>query len=318
MKEEESQKKKVYKVDNVVIGSGVNAVMFAYLNNYTFISNEYRQPFRFDYFDAELDLSPFRVPSSEKVLQTETGQKRFGISKVNVNKHLLFGLSLAGLNPLSDKVLSVKIDGDMLNVVTARKVFVFQYDKLYIFDDANVFGLPDQVGAINEGLFKVIDWINIKSCTTHPYDYLETEGDFINEVYFYPSDRLDGHHTTIKDIVSVSYLTEEQVESHEYSDTYAAFKIKDMMKNLGIRGARNGRDMLDKTKYKYYALKIITDRREVLPLERALYQDTDKIEFMYDSPEDLIKKFSLERESYLYKITRKMDWKEHENRDGRI
>ena len=90
------------------------------------------------------------------------------------------------------------------------------------------------------------------------------------------------------------------------------------MKELGIRGARNGRDMLDKTKYKYYALKTLSDRRELIPLKKTLYQDIDNIEFMYDSPEELIEKCSLDRDSYLYKITRKMDWKEHENRDGRV
>jgi len=311
--------KPVYNVDNLVVGSGLSAIVFAYLNNYTLINNEYRQPFRFDCFPSSFDLSLLCVPSKEKILQTRAGEKALGIPKMNAYKHLLFNLSLAGLSPLSDKVVSIKIKEDnVLDIATERSSFVFQYEKLYVFDDASVLGLPERMDIINEGLYKVIDWIDIKSCTTHPYDYFETEDDFVNEVFFYPSDRVDGHHTRIKDIVSVSYLTEEQIQNYEYSDTYATFKILNMMKEVGIRGARNGRDMLDKTKYKYYALKIVTDRREIIPLEKALYQDTEKIEFIYDSPEDLIERYFLDRDSYHYKITRKMDWKEHENRDGRV
>ena len=208
MKEEISQKRKIHNIDNIVIGSGLNAIVFAYLNNYVLISNEYEQPFRFDCFSSVFDISSLHVPSKETTLQTRAGEKKVGISKMDVCKHLLFNLSLAGLSPLSDKVVSIKINEDStLNVATERNAFVFQYKKLYVFDDANVFGLPERMGTINEGLYKVIDWINIKSCTTHPYDYFETEDDFVNEVFFYPSDRVDGHHARIKDIVSVSYLT---------------------------------------------------------------------------------------------------------------
>ena len=309
----------VYNVDNLVVGSGLNAIVFAYLNNYTLINNEYKQPFRFDCFSPAFDLSLLYVSSKEKTLQTRTGEKKFGMPKTNVCKHLLFSLSLAGLNPLSDKVSSIKIKEDnTLNVATERGTFVFQYEKLFVFDDVNVTGLPERMGVVNEGLYKVIDWINIRSCTTHPYDYFETKDDFVNEVFFYPSDRIDGYHARIKDIVSVSYLTEKQMRDHNYSDTYVIFKVLNMMKEAGIRGRRNGRDMLDKTKYKYYALKIITDRREAISLEKVLYQDTDSIEFVYDPPEDLINKYSLNRDSYLYKIARKMDWEEHKNRDARI
>jgi len=312
-------KKNIHDVDNLVVGSCLSAVVFAYLNNYTLVSNEYEQPFRFDCFPSSFDLSLLCIPSKEKILQTRVGKKALGVPKLNVCKHLLFNLSLAGLNPLSDKVVSIKIKEDnILDIATERNSFVFQYEKLYVFDDTGVLGLPERMDVINEGLYKVIDWIDIKSCTTHPYDYFETEDGFVNEVFFYPSDRVDGHHARIKDIVSVSYLTEEQIQNYEHSDTYATFKILNMMKEAGIRGARNGRDMLDKTKYKYYALKIVTDRREVIPLEKTLYQDTEKIEFMYDSPEDLIERYSLNCDSYLYKVTRKMDWKEHENRDGRV
>ena len=59
-------------------------------------------------------------------------------------------------------------------------------------------------------------------------------------------------------------LTREQLNSYEYSDTYARFNILDHMRSAGIRGARNGRDTLNPEKYKYYAVKLETGKREVV------------------------------------------------------
>ena len=309
---------KLYKIDNLVIGSGLGAIVFAYLNNYTIINNKLKYPFRFDFLPPGLDLSFLHIPIEEKEVQSRKGKKRFGVSKIDVYKHLLFNLSLAGLAPLSDKVISVKLVDDRIEAITQRGVFVFEFEKVFIFDDENVRGLPEPMDTINQGIYKVLDWINIKSCTSHPYDYFTTEDNFVNEVFFYPCERVDGHHKKIRDIVSVSYLSQEQIQQHEHSDTSAVFKIMKIMKELGIRGNRNGRDMLDKTKYKYYALKLESERREIRPLQINLYQDNKNVEFMYDSAEELMIQCALDQHSYLYKLTQKMEWKQYENRGGRI
>lgn len=312
------KKEKLYKVDNLVIGSGLNAIIFAYLNNYTIINNKRKHPFRFEFFPPELDFSSLHILIENKEMQSRQEKKEFGVSKVDVYKHLLFNLSLAGLAPLSDKVISIKLGDGRIEAVTARDVFVFEYKKAFIFDDENIRNLPEIMEAINKDVYKVYDWINIRSCTAHPYDYFTNEEDFVNEVFFYPSERMDGHHKTRRDIISVSYLLREQIQQHDYSDTSAVFKITKMMKELGIRGNRNGRDMLDKTKYKYYALKLESERREVESLQINLYQDTKDIEFVYSSAEELINQYVLDRENYLYKLTQKMGWKQYENRSARI
>jgi len=312
------KKEKKYKIDNLVIGGGLNALLFAYLNNYTIVNNKLKYPFRFDFLPPSLDLSFLHLCMENKEVKHQKGKKEFGISKIDVYKHLLFNLSLAGLVPLSDKVISVKLGDNRVDVITGRGIFVFECNKIYVFDDENVRNLPEIMDIINEDLYKVYDWINIRSCTAHPYDYFVNEEDFVNEVFFYSSERMDGYHKKRRDMVSVSYLSSEQVQQYEYSDTYAVFKIMKIMKDLGIRGNRNGRDMLDKTKYKYYALKLESDRREMEPLQVNLYQDTKSVEFMHDSPEELIKQYVLDQKSYLHKLTYKMDWKQYENRGGRI
>jgi len=302
----------VYDVDNLVIGNGLNAVLFAYLNNYTLINNELRIPFRFDFFAHTDNLSSLIIPEEKISLQGKEGKINFGVSKVDTYKHLLFVLSLAGLNPLSDKVVSIRLDdNNILRVITERSQIGFKYEQLFIFDDANIHGLPDKIDNINEGLYKVLDWIKMKSCTTHSYEYFETSDDFVNEVFLYCTERYDGYHPERKDAVAVSYLTEKQLQDSNYSDTYVKFKVLDIMKAAGIRGARNGRDMLDKTKYKYYALKIESERRETIPLQINLYEDTKSIEFVHDSEEDIINKYFIDNQSYSYKVNRKMDWNEY-------
>ena len=312
------KEERIYKVDNLVIGSGLNAIIFAYLNNYTIINNKLKYPFRFEFFPLGLDLSFLHIPIGEKEVQSREGTKRFGISKVDVYKHLLFNLSLAGLAPLSDKVISVKLGDGSVTAVTARDKFVFECKKIYVFDDENVQNLPEVMDVVNKGVYRVLDWINIRSCTAHPYQYFVTEEDFVNEVFFYPSERMDGHHKNKRDIVSVSYLSEEQIQQHDYSDTFAVFKIMKMMKDLGIRGNRNGRDMLDKTKYKYYALKLESDKREVQNMQINLYQDTENIEFLYETGERILEDYILDQKSYLHKLTQTMGWKQYENRSARI
>ena len=75
-----------------------------------------------------------------------------------------------------------------------------------------------------------------------------------------------------------------------------------ILKEVGIRGQRNGRDMLDKTKYKYYALKAKSYKREVLSLQKNLYDDIDNIEFVYHSEEDILKEVNIEKEHYVHRL----------------
>ena len=111
--------------------------------------------------------------------------------------------------------------------------------------------------------YMVLDWMNVRSGMVHQYDSIEGTSDFVSSIHFYPSERIDGNHDK-KDLVAVSYLTKEELNNYEYSDTYARFKILDDMRALGIRGARNGRDTKNPQNYKYYAVKIESNKREVL------------------------------------------------------
>jgi hypothetical protein len=138
----------------------------------------------------------------------------------------------------------------------------------------------------------------------HNYDQIEDTTSFVNHIIFYPSGRVAGDHN-FKDAIAVSYLTKEQLDDFEYSDINARFKTRHLMKHHGIRGARNGRNMLDKTKFKYYAVKIENSKRDIIA-PRNIYESIDNIVFNYDSLGDIIEKNILQ-ESYVSKIIKRIN-----------
>ena len=135
----------------------------------------------------------------------------------------------------------------------------------------------------------------------HEYDFIESDSRICQRNTFYPTDRVDGNQP-FKDAVSISYLTEKQLNSSfDYSDINARFKTLKMMKEAGIRGARNGRDMLNKSRYKYYAVKIENAQREIQLLNKPVYQSNEIIKFNTDTFDDIINKNTLV-ESYVTRI----------------
>ncbi len=106
----------------------------------------------------------------------------------------------------------------------------------------------------------------------HDHEFFKTDDNLVKEVYFYPSERIDGNHTKKKDLVSISYLNSSQLQDFEYSDTYVKFKVTDMMKKAGIGGRKCGGN-------NQYALKLEVDRREVIKAKMHTYKNTEKLEF---------------------------------------
>ena len=175
----------------------------------------------------------------------------------------------------------------------------FKFNQLRVFDGENVYGLGVP---IENDKYKVIDWINVRSGMKHEYDYFETEDDLVKEVYFYPSQRLGaGENDERKDLVSVSYLNKEQLEDFNYSDTYVKFKIQRLMKEHGIKGARNGIRPDDPSKYAYRSIKIEPTKREIIKLTKPVYESVKS--FIFDNRKEREVYFeSPQQNGYLNKV----------------
>tara|TARA_R100000655_G_scaffold54032_1_gene92028 strand:+ start:1173 stop:2054 length:882 start_codon:yes stop_codon:yes gene_type:complete len=264
--------------EKIVIGGSLEAFTYAFKNNLPVLYTNASPPFLFDYLQPDADLSLLNI-TSPSVLKSASGTLTFGPPKLQVWQKLMFLLSMSGKILFGDMIKSVRLEEDQLliNCGNSRKKII-NFDQLIIFDDKGLSGLP-LIKKRTKYKNIVYDWVNIVSGGSHEYDILNYSDDFINTVHFYPSDRNDN--TKLKDLVSVSYLTDEQLEDFSYSDTYAKFKLLDLFKELGIRGARNGRDVKRPGKYKYYAVKLEPASRQVVGRVINEYEKDDRFIFNY-------------------------------------
>ena len=238
-----------FRFEKLVIGNTLNAVLYSRENNLPLLLNSYNPPCRFKGSD------------------------------IDIYQEILSSLAMSNNVPISDKIQSIKIEDGFVKIITTRNLMVKVYfEELIVFDDDKVSGLEEPRETINENEIKVIHWITVKSGCKHSVDYLETEDKFVSKVYFYKSERFGGDHD-FKDVATISYLKEDEIDDIEHSDIYVKYKVKKLMKEAGIRGTRNGKDVDNPEKFKYYDIKLDVTRREITKLRKNIYDDTDTITF---------------------------------------
>lgn len=290
--------------NQLVIGSGLSAIVYAYLNDALYVNNNPdHSPFLFDCFEPDFPLGMFGVEAMSRTLKTNHKDKKVGYSKAALRQRLSFVLSLAGNAPLGSKVSSIRINSeeDVARIITADNAALeYKYKRAVIFDPRGIQGITPEPD-IEEELFRIEDYFDMRSGGKHSFDYVSTGDKFVNEIFFYPSPRMTTVKSKIKDLVAVSYMTREQLNDIDYSDVAARFKILKILKDLGLRGARNGRDPKNPDRYKYYAVRIEARKREVSPATRQNYKNVDNIRFDTRSPEQVILQHSFE-ENMPYKM----------------
>jgi hypothetical protein len=242
-----------YKFAKIVIGGSLHALLYSYEHGLPLIINKLDSPYRFEPEKKEL-----------------------------WNK-LYFLLSLSGLNLLGDKTKIIRINDEQLSITTNNsRIIKIEFSQLIVFDDEFVFGLPTPVKEKQK--FMVLDWMITKSCTQHDKEYITTKDNFVKEIHFYPTDRIDGNHLNKKDLVSVSYLTKKQLQDFNYSDAYSRFKTEKLLKENKITGRKNG---YQNGKQINYNLKLEVKKREIKKLGMHLYKDTENIKFKYENPHQM-------------------------------
>jgi len=215
------------------------------------------KPFRFDHLDPSLDLACLKVPPLTQSLKTHTETKIVGVPKNILWERLVFLLSIHGHAPLSDRCKSLRYGGE--NTITFSdayaKLIDVEFDECYYFGDDNASGLPK----IELDNTKTIcyDWIAFNRGGKHDIDHIETGDDFVKEIWFYSSDRIDGK-TPVKDACVVSLLTPEELEDFDFSETMARFKAVSEMEIRGMKGKFNGLGPNGKPKHYKFRTTCIT------------------------------------------------------------
>ena len=129
------------------------------------------------------------------------------------------------------------------------------------------------------------DYIAFNSGGKHEVDFIHTGDDFVCEIWFYSSDRIDGN-TPVRDACAVSKLTESQLRDFDYSETMARFKVLKIMKDNGMRGKQKG--YTEKGTPRHYDFRTSSIRRETSRIEGEYAPSSDGIHVRQACEKDLL------------------------------
>ena len=265
--------KHIYEWDKIVIGGDLRSLLFAATHNYPVIFVNPNPPFRFDVIDGDLDLSKFGFTEQREVYELELWERMF------------FILGLSGLCPLSSRAQSIRVKEDTLIITTENlRVIKARFGELVVFEPTQLRTLPEVVREEKKDN-KVIDWFNVRYGCKHELNTLHGKDNFISRIHFYPTDRSDNK--TLKDAVSVSYLSEAQTQDLDFSEYMARFKVEHMMKESGIRGPNNG---YRNEKPIYLGVKIEHAERQVVSQTKRFYRSDERYRFRHDTLRDILKR----------------------------
>ena len=167
----------VYEWDKVVVGGCLPSLLYAFKNNLPVIFANPKPPFRYDKIEKDYDLSFLGLEPFEVYYQKQVWER------------LLLLLGLAGKVPLSGNAAGLRVVDNLLTATTNNhRVVKFNFNKLVIFDDERLYGLPPMSGEIR-GKNRVIDWVNVRVGAQHQHNEIFGRGNFVKHVIFYPSDR---------------------------------------------------------------------------------------------------------------------------------
>ena len=197
-------------------------------------------------------------------------------------ENLSFFLSLAGQLPIAKGLTSIRIieDEKIIKCFTENsRMIEIEYETIHLVDDLGIGGIPLPTKQAKKE-YLVFDWLKVVRGRNHPYDYLidEDSDDFVKKVVFYSG---IGYHKQYKNACAVSVLTEKKLKSLDYSETYTVLKVREMMKDAGLKGNKNGTQAYN-GKPAYQSLKIEFSQRDKVPLHRNEYANTKTIKFIKD------------------------------------
>ena len=163
-----------YKVNKLVIGSDLSALIYAYLNNYTFIFKEVVEPTPFEFLPLDFPLHLFNHDKVEINMISLDGTAKFGTPKLELWNRLVFVMSCSGLLPFELKDITIREENDLVVVKTKSRNYYYEVGE--VIKIKNTFHK-----------YKVFDWIDIRSCGKNHLEYVKTDDTFVSEMFFYPS-----------------------------------------------------------------------------------------------------------------------------------
>lgn len=230
---------------HLVVGSSLEALLFAYYNRYHIVWTQNLCPLPFELLKEDFGL---------------------GVRAYDIWSHHAFLMGLAGLIPFGDNIGTARLldDGTLRLVSREDYIYTISAEHLHVFDDSDLrdIGTPEKCLV---DAYRVIDWFRpVFMETWRLADYYRRKDPLFRETYLY-----EGVNKS-KNVCSFSYCTQSQINSDKFPVYLASVKMESYLKRLtGIDNQR--------------ARSRHTDR-QVLNLSKNLYRDRDNIKFYNISP----------------------------------
>ena len=276
-----------YYFEEVVLGNTLAAVTYSSAKDIPLVYFKSNPPHQFESFATGLDLSLYGIANTKNELIMPSGVLTEGKNKLEVWNKTIFKQALKGLVlfPFSKDSVRIK-DETNLNIIQGNSRVNIKFETLRVFDGSSVGGLQVEY----EDLFEVIDWINIGSGAKQKkqVDIIKTKNNFVNEVRFYPSERTGN--STYKDCAAISYLEPEQLLEVEYTDTFAKFEVRRLMKEAGLKGTANGFYDQYPDKERHYDIRLDPVKREInKPIKKCYTEEqNDRVIFDFRVEEEIL------------------------------
>ena len=227
-------------VKNLVYGHSLQAVVFASKNEYDLVLSSPEQPYFFQN-------------------QAETWFKT------------VFELSLAGKIPFGI-ARNIRISDSTAKIVAGNgSVHSVVFNRVHVFSDKNLICDNNTIRRVSRKNL-VVDWIRTRHMGEHSSDSIYSADDFVHEIHFFKPDRVST--AAHRDMAVVSYLSDEELSTFEYSDTMVRFKLEFLLKSH-VLGAKNGLDNLGNPRY--HKPKLYPYQRDVREQSSVLYEDSESV-----------------------------------------
>ena len=271
--------------DEIVVGSSLRALLFAALNDFPVFFTTPEKPIEFDHFDSSVDLSSWRLHNEPQVWTTPDGETQTGQSKIALWEHVFFVLGLKGLTPFSSVCNSLRLDTNELTGYSEyAKLRTVEFGVCHYFDEHATYNLLRSENTQRN--YEVYDTLAFMRGGKHHLDLIESSDPFCNKIWFYPTPRVDGK-SPFKDACVVSILSDDQIDDFDFSETVVRLTTVQKMKDLGLRGPRNGYQEDGSIRYRSFKTQAL-DRRKYL-VSPPLWIETDTIKVPKITEEDLVK-----------------------------
>ncbi len=270
--------------EEIVVGSSLRALLFAADRNIPVFFTKPEKPFEFDHFDPSIDLSSWGLHNEPQLWTTPDGDKATGQNKIALWEHVFFVLGLEGLTPFSDFCSSLRIDDNTLTGFSDyAKLRSVDFGVCHYFDEHATYNLLPCENTPKT--YNVYDRFAFIRGGKHHFDFIGSDDHFCNEIWFYPSPRQDGE-TLIKDACVLSILSDDQIDDFDFSETIVKLTTLRKMKDLGLRGPKNGKQADGSQRYRSFKIEALN--RDKFLSSAPVWLEADSIKVPQISEKELL------------------------------